>query len=77
MLDLSNCLNGVRGTSWNWFSSYLDSRSQLVMWQGSVPVVVPIVVSVPVVVPVVVSVVGGASSCTSASGGASGYQCQW
>ncbi len=25
---------GVRGTSWNWFSSYPDSRSQLVMWQG-------------------------------------------
>ncbi len=38
---------GVRGTSWNWFSSYLDSRSQLVMWQGESSNTQSITVGVP------------------------------
>ncbi len=38
---------GVRGTNWNWFSSYLDSRSQLVMWQGESSNTQSITVGVP------------------------------
>jgi hypothetical protein len=38
---------GVRGISWNWFFSYLDSRSQLVMWQGECSDTQSITVGVP------------------------------
>ncbi len=38
---------GVRSTNWNWFSSYLNSKSQLVMWQGESSNTQSITVGVP------------------------------
>ncbi len=38
---------GVTGDSWNWFCSYLDSRSQNVQWQGETSEQKSITVGVP------------------------------
>ncbi len=38
---------GVAGDSWNWFCSYLDSRSQYVQWQGETSEQKSITVGVP------------------------------
>ncbi len=38
---------GIRGTSWNWFYSYLDISSQLLMWQGESSNTQSITVGVP------------------------------
>ncbi len=37
----------VAGISWNWFCSYLDSRSQYVQWQGETSEQKSITVGVP------------------------------
>ncbi len=38
---------GLAGDSWNWFCSYLDSRSQYVQWQGKTSEQKSITVGVP------------------------------
>ncbi len=38
---------GVAGNSWNWFCSYLDSRSQYVLWKGETSEQKSITVGVP------------------------------
>ena len=46
LLDkLSKC--GIRGTSWNWFKSYLENRIQYVCYSDTLSAIMPIIHGVP------------------------------